>query len=336
MARIKTKFDKETLAHMWAAGPQAIVNHGAEIQTSTGNLYTAEVRDHGAKGGPRNDSAVWSYGSHFCLARWYVHAKTGADVILWNASGYSNTTRRQQGIVRYALRGHYSALFTVEKPNASSKREHAENLADYRARYEAAVIDAGRPRIREATRAAHLARSVSILEEGNEYAAAVGLRARLRPVDTAAITARVAREERKAAKQRAEQQAKLDAQRAEQLTEYVAAVREWQAGIRAADLLPHRFCGMPTYLRVTSKPGAHIVETTQGAQFPAADAGKLWAIVKACREQAREFVPTGLRSVTLGEYALSRVDSLGTITAGCHTVRFEQALECAQALGLES
>lgn len=75
---MKTVFNNENLAHVWANKEQ---NEG---RNANGSMYF-------------NNDSIYSYGSHFCIAR-----HLNEDTILFTTRSYSNTTIKQVSIVRNA------------------------------------------------------------------------------------------------------------------------------------------------------------------------------------------------------------------------------------------
>lgn len=89
-------------------------------------------------------------------------------------------------------------------------------------------------------------------------------------------------------------------------------IAQWLAGERVA--YPH---GLPVACRVI---GGDTVETSQGARVPLADALRLAALAKDCRDAGRGM---DLRGVAVGQYAGTRIDSTGTLVVGCHSIPWE-------------
>lgn len=84
--------DSRQVAHIWAQQTQA---YGANPSR---NIYF-------------EGASIWSYGSHFCLARF-----ASPSVVLVNDNSYSVTTSRQQSDVRDALRGLPVTVIFVDDP----------------------------------------------------------------------------------------------------------------------------------------------------------------------------------------------------------------------------
>ena len=337
MARTRTVYPKEQIAHIWA---NAETRDLSEIRTSTGNLYTAPVWVSATKTrAGYGESAIWSYGRHYCLARHTV-TRDGLRAVLFNANGYSVTTQRHRSITRAALppSATVGGLFFVSNPGARDRGEHLANLDAMRDDYANAIKASERPRIRQATRDGHIAHAASILETANRYAHAFKLRP-LKPQTAEQIAASEARVQRAIERARAEQARAEAARNAQALADSLERLAAWKRNEISTHALGYLSHGGPVHFRI--KPGAGCVEgsrdieTSRGVIIAECDAARAWQVIKACKEQAREFIPSGLRTVAFGErYAVSRIAPDGTLTAGCHTVAFEQAAELAAALGL--
>lgn len=109
MKRQKTIFSSnEFCAHRWAHGVQS---YGA---TGNKNLYF-------------EGDTIFSYGSHYPIARKYTNGKTGADLkrfVLFNSNGSTMTTEgKHKNAVRSALRG-YLDYIAVPYP---TEPLHSEN-----------------------------------------------------------------------------------------------------------------------------------------------------------------------------------------------------------------
>lgn len=87
MARIKTVYSADMVAHLWAN------NHPHAIRTATGNLSAASGR-------------IYSYGPHFVVAAFMGSpAKGGEKFVLYSSASYSNTTSKHQNLAWRALSG---------------------------------------------------------------------------------------------------------------------------------------------------------------------------------------------------------------------------------------
>ena len=82
---MKKVVNKETVAHLWANQIQD------EARTPNNNFYF-------------NGSAIWSYGSHFCIAK-HITNNEGIKAILFTTRKYSVTTSQQINTTRQAVNG---------------------------------------------------------------------------------------------------------------------------------------------------------------------------------------------------------------------------------------
>lgn len=88
MARIRTVYPKDMVAHLWAN------RHPHAIRTATGNFSAASGR-------------LYSYGGGYVIAAFMDQPAKGAEpLILWNECRYSATTNKQTWIAWRALPGH--------------------------------------------------------------------------------------------------------------------------------------------------------------------------------------------------------------------------------------
>lgn len=78
------------------------------------------------------------------------------------------------------------------------------------------------------------------------------------------------------------------------------------------------------------------IQTSQGARVPVAVAAAVWARVERCRlnGQAYERRSDALGGVKIGDYPLDRIDSDGTLHAGCHHIPHHELERMARSLGL--
>ena len=87
----------------------------------------------------------------------------------------------------------------------------------------------------------------------------------------------------------------------------------------AGDPYASHIAGVSPMLRVVGDQ----VETSLGARFPRAHAIRGLAFVRAVRASGREHVRNG-HTIHLGPYLIDRIESNGTVHAGCHVVKWEE------------
>jgi hypothetical protein len=95
----------------------------------------------------------------------------------------------------------------------------------------------------------------------------------------------------------------------------------------AGDPYASYVAGVSPMLRVVGDE----VETSLGARFPRAHAIRGLAFVRKVRASGLEYVRNG-HTIHLGNYVIDRIDSDGSVHAGCHVVRWEEIERIAPQL----
>lgn len=252
--------------------------------------------------------------------------------LLYSVRTYSVTTGKHLSFAHSALH-HIRPSLAVLYPAASAAYQHAENIKHLIADGIQALKNAGLPRIREATRAGHIARAIQHRDNAELYRTAFKIQlkdldadtrrdrarlAKLSPETAAAALATVKRQEEETKKRRekarAESQARWVRQEQEQAERNAAHLAAWIAGERETP--PNRHEG-ETRLRVR----AGNVETSHGASVPAADALRLWPLAERAQKTGGTYRPDKAHPV--GIYTLDHVSPQGA-RIGCHFIPFEE------------
>jgi hypothetical protein len=285
-------YTNHEIPHLWAHQSQD------KARNSTGSLYFEGL-------------TIYSYGSHFAIAR-HVTNLHDEKAVLFTTAHHSVTTS-----------GHCSAVARAIPPNVpvfhvpylgsncGELPDHVQNVESYVRRISELLGKAKRARVnrdwleREA---------LALREQLRGYLAYFDLTAvRLPESDELdAIEAWIKgheeeeRQRREAAARIAEQAARRD--QAEQIQRFLAGD-------------PHAsyIAGASPMLRVVGDE----VETSLGARFPVAHAIRGLAFVRAVRASGREYVRNG-HTIHLGPYVIDRIETDGTVRAGCHVVRWEE------------
>lgn len=103
-------------------------------------------------------------------------------------------------------------------------------------------------------------------------------------------------------------------------------IAAWREGARDKS---YNLWSVPTMLRVKD----NVIETSRGASFPLEHGVKAYPFIKKCREESRGFITNGHR-VHLGPFKIDRIETDGTVKAGCHIVQFAEIERVAKELGL--
>lgn len=285
---------------------------------------------------------IYSYGPHFPVAR--VHSRAGRRLVLFTTYTYSVTTAKHCCYARSAC----SHLPIVHVPHIDpGKSEHGTNLEYLQAQLAQCGTQAMR-RARElavqrdADRAARVHRAIV------DYMAFFGIRRKAPPmpgfadaferacrIENPDPKSRDKRERARAAKAQAEYARRRLAELAREFAgpnyATMAARTNWRLN---GAFMGASFMGYAIHSPVMLRLSGDVIETSQGARVPVAEAPKVWSLVRAVRERGVEFVRRGLSSARIGEYPLDRIDADGTVHAGCHVIPYSELASMARALRL--
>lgn len=312
----------EMVAHVWAAQSKP------QGRSGNGNISFS---------GP----VLYSYSTAIAEL---VTLADGRVVALLSVEQYSNTTAQHIGDARMAVR-HLPRFEVRFLPSAAGRAPrvpygecvHAANIEDYRQRIAALLARARRAR----SNGPWLTEQAeSLAAEAVAYARAFGLPvpdaaegiegalAALAPVIAEARERQAQANARRAEEmaRRAEERAKAEALAAE---EREARLAEWKAG---AAIYPPRTdtCAV----RVAPHDSA-VLETSWGAEVPLAAAVLVFRMADKARREGRAVDFARGEGPRIGpHFRLDRVDADGTIRAGCHVIRFEDAEPVARSLGI--
>ena len=253
---------------------------------------------------------IYSYGSHFPIAR-HVENKRGRAV-LFTTRSYSATTAGHKCVVASACR-HLTVFHVADVTGSDCRKQFAE----YRAEYMALVGKYAKARQRKPE---HLDALRRLVEEANRYATFFGLRTRLTlPDDLTAMIAEcqaIDKRERER-KQREERKREREAQE---------RLQKWVDG--AIDYCPSGY-GQPIRLRIAGDE----LQTSRGARVPLAHAVKAFRVLKRLHDKGQAYQRNG-HTIHLGHFALDSLDTEGNVTAGCHTVQWEEITRVAALAGV--
>lgn len=297
--RQKHVFDTGQIPHLWAHRTQN------DARNKQGNLYF-------------NGDTIYSYGSHFPIARHVVN-QAGDRAVLFTTATYSVTTSGHCSAVRSAIP---SGIPVFHVPNVCAGRygrsdltadDHAGNLADYAERVEKHVITSARARSSYAKEWNH-DQAVRLRDEAFAYCAFFGLPIpnipKVPELDSEALAA-IRKREAKRAAEKAEQTKR---ERAEAIARQQELITKWRAGQYSGCLYD-----VPVMLRID---GDEVV-TSRGARFPVSHAKRALAFVRKIRESGQAYVRNG-HTIHLGHYAIDRIEPNGTVKAGCHVVPWQE------------
>lgn len=283
------------VAHVWFSGDKP--------SGGRGNLFF------------RGDT-IYSYGSHFPIAR----KVSGATLL--TTRGYSSSTARHIRYVRQAISGR---VFRVPDPSSTDYKRLYES---YVKRFNEALWEAAKPRIRPTTRENHVNEARNIASEANEFATFFKLRRKplAVPEDVEKFLADLTAKNDRAIKR---DHVKREKRRKELEAQAKIDLEEWKTG--KLTYTPYAtFAGLPVEFRVRGDQ----VETSLGAEFPIEHAKKAWPFVKSLLASGKPWETNG-KEVRLGHFKLDSIDEEGAIHAGCHYIPKDKVYELAKLIGVE-
>lgn len=302
-------FPTDEIPHLWYHKTQS------EARNAGRNLYF-------------EGDTIFSYGGHFPIAR---HVKQGRkDAVLFTTKGYSVTTSGHKSSVRQAIPD-TATVFSVPRVGSewSDNVGHVENLAHFVTESKDSLGKAGRAR---ANGKWALDAAFAFRDTARQYAkffkvptpnfdflptgkALAGLREQI-----------AERAERHTASQALAGQ-REEARRAErhriEMLDFAEKSILWRAG-NPNVRLPW---GADTLLRISGNE----VETSRGARVPVSHAIALLAVVRKVVKRGEEFTPNG-HTLHIGPYAVDKIETDGTLHAGCHVIKFAEIQTLAPAL----
>lgn len=289
------------------------------------------------------DGTIYSYGSHFPIARFY-----GADTVLFTSHDYSSSTARHKSYVRRAIPSRCK-VFVVDRvcggwgadlDKAGHKANHVKMLESIKRKVDASA----KPRLRPATVADLLAGAERLRVVANDYRAQFKLGGR--PLATIGVAVdKLARIEAAAAADVKEREEARRVREAAARVENLAALELWKRG----EAVPKgaEFYRLPPAFRFASGTKGRIIETSLGAELTAAAARAAYPRLVDIRESLEAQAATGVPApcydvaeenraadvvLTIGAYQVSRID-LSEVVAGCHRIAWDEVERLAEMLG---
>jgi hypothetical protein len=270
---------------------------------------------------------IYSYGEHFPIAR---HVRTGRKTaVLFTTRHYSVTTSGHCSSVRQAIP---SGTIVFDVPNVKAswgEIDHPANLAHFVSESQEAL---GKARRARSSGTWELRSAFAYRETAKQYAKFFRVPCPTfdflpKGKELKALNAQIAeRAERHKASQalaaQREAERRAERHRIEMLdfAEKSALWREGNPNVR----LPW---GADTLLRINGDE----VETSRGARVPVSHAKRGLAFVRRVVASGQEYVRNG-HTLHLGHYAIDRIETDGTLHAGCHVIKYPEIEALAPAL----
>jgi hypothetical protein len=290
---MKTVFNSEQVTHIWANKVQS------NARNATGSLFF-------------NDSSIFSYGSHFLIAKHVTNAG-GQNAVLFTTADSSKTTEQHKYLVRQSI----PSAVQVFKIDLNRRFDHVTDdiVMEYNQRKEVILGKALRAR---SNRKWYLQEVQSLHLETLQFVNFFGFDSALvTPLGFDADTLEASRVQREAKKNAKRKQADL--------ITYAEMISDWRAGRRTYGYMPS---SIDTMLRLTADGQ---VETSRGVTFPASHAVKGLRLVRSVVASGQEWKTNG-HKLPLGHYQIDRITVDGTVFAGCHVVKLAEIERIAAEL----
>jgi hypothetical protein len=275
---------------------------------------------------------IYSYGSHFPIARHVKSASGRKSAVLFTTRRYSVTTSGHCSSVRQAIP---SGTVVFDVPNVRSDSwsgnviDHAANLEHFVKESQDALAKSRRAR---SSGEWELKAAFGYRETAKAYASFFRVpcpKFDFLPTgkELKALKAQIAeRAERHKASQAqaAERERVRQAERDRiEMLDFAEKSALWRAG-NPNVRLPY---SAPALLRIVGDD----VETSKGARVPVTHAIAGLAVVRKIVARGREYVRNG-HTIHLGHYAIDKIAADGTLTAGCHVISLAEIEALAPAL----
>lgn len=307
-------FKTDEIPHLWAHNRKS-QGHAKNAQQ---NLYfTGDV--------------IYSYRDSFPIGHIVTH-KDGRECVLLQEDTYSNTTAKHCHKVWYATR--HMLQFRVPDlvlnrwiNGTELKRERKAHVNSNLDWYQREIETLECKVVRARSNAENLTLELtSKITEANTFAEWFGSRRRFTMRDHATIKQHMKVAGKKAKVEKAKQDASNVRRNAQLIREAQVKLEAWKEGelnSYVPSVIPE------TYLRV-SKDGLN-VETSLGAVVPVEHARLGLALVRSVVQSQVEYQRNG-HTFHLGHYAVDSVALDGTLTAGCHVIKYSEIERIAPLL----
>lgn len=322
MARERHVYPTNEIAHIWAHKTQE------EARNKEGNFYFS-------------GDTIYSYGSHFPIARHITHK--GKAAILFTSRDYSVTTARHKSEVRQAIPSSIPTFEVYEVEDSYKNTAIQKGLVEHK-KLVAQASKELKAANNKPSRVAKYKKLGELVAAANDFCIFFGYKTRFSYVPKGMDGAQLAteaqeydaaleeRRQRANEKRRAEHaayQTRQQKEAEEWATKQPELMEQWRNGQNPPALVNnwYRLHSLPVMLRIVGD----VVETSRGARFPVAHARLGLRLVRKCRETHTAYQRNG-HTIHLGHYAIDTIDESGNVVAGCHHVSWEEIERLAPKL----
>ena len=285
--------NRKELAHLWA--------HRARPSGRASSFYF-------------EGDTIYSYGSHFPIARHYK------GVVLMTTRGYSNTTAQHISAVRMACS--HKSVFNVERPDRDPSKA---DIANYKEGIEQAAMAAVLARSSKNRKLHELS---ELVIEANSFCELFGFKTRFSlPTDWSELKKRADKIAAAEYKREQEKQCRIEAEAQEK-------IQRWLNGEGVS--IPYSISRV--YLRARhaacesingDQSDDMIMETSKGARVPLNEAKRAFEFCMKMRD--RGWHRNG-EQFKVGSYQLDAIGKDGVI-AGCHRISWDEIERFAKQQG---
>lgn len=309
---MKQVISNNMVAHVWAQQNQ-------ENARSNNGQYFFEGK------------TIYSYGSHFPVAHFLT-----PNTVVYNSDSYSITTSRHQALARYAANHIENRIFVDTETLKIVVQDHKFSKYD-RDRITNRAMD----NAKHACKSALKRRKIELKETDYDQAIHALQTAievielfKVKPPKKLYNLIEQIRNNRESLSSRFETEIKRKkAKQAKKLKAmqviYDIALEEWRNF--ETNRVPGYYNGLKRNTAMRIEDGT--IKTSEHATFPIDHAKKAFPLVKACKDNQREFYTNG-KTIVLGPFRIDKIDKLGNVTAGCHFVQWSEIERIADQLGL--
>ena len=277
---------------------------------------------------------IYSYGSHFPIARHVTNGKR--DAVVFTTRTYSVTTSAHCSAVRSSIPSSALVFHVPDVHFGYSKPEdayqHERNLADYLSRIQSAIQSSARARSSWKKECEHSA-AISLQAECKGYCAFFRIKSPKLPRVPALDSEEMEQIRRREAQHAAKKAEETRKQREEQAEFERTKIERWRNGENVGYLY-----NVPVMLRIrtfgadeSAQYAVGEVETSKGARVPVSHALRGLRFVRAVVAKGEAYQRNG-HTLHLGQYAIDRVDVDGTLHAGCHVIPYSEMERIAPEL----
>jgi len=318
MARERHVYPTDEISHIWMHQSKA------DARNPQGNLFF-------------EGKTIYSYRTSYPLAEHVENAKGEKAILLRAGPAFSVTTAGHLSLVRHAIP---SSAIVFEVPNVRATYQWAEPGIDHATNLDY-FVEQSKEALAKAQKSRKygldtLSKAFDYEDQALKYAAffeiPTGAWGRFsflpQGEELDALQAKLReREERAEAVdkvRRAKQEAKWAEESRIRALKAEEQIELWKQGNPHA----HVPWGSPTMLRVKGDE----VETSKGARVPVEHARRILRLVRIAVAKGQDIIPTSQLESTIGYYKVDRIESSGTLHAGCHVIAYDEIERIAPAL----